>query len=107
MGKKGCAFGFKLSALNKLSSMKASDKTTLMDFLVITIREKDNKTLSFTEDLEILNDVCALDCTYMIGQIGKFGGIINKIKKLSTSLGEEGKEDMFSKKMAKFLGPAK
>eukprot|EP01084_Bolivina_argentea_P073631 133608_1 len=106
---RGQAFGFELSSLKQIWSVKSIDNnTTLLHYIHMEIENKNRNALKFIDDFEILAEASKLNIVDITNEVNKIGMSINKIYKklyVSPSLIIM-KNDRFADKMSLFLSSA-
>merc|ERR1712130_423441 len=101
---KGGAKGFRVSDFSLLRGTKSYDKkTTLLDFLIISIRNSEEHSCirNFVKDLEILKKAQDVEESYIEGEITKLTKLCNDMrreKKQNEKENKKKKEDMERKK---------
>jgi len=100
--KKGQAFGFKLSTINKLRNSKTRDKkSNLLTYLVNYINLKKPEISKFVDDISIVKDAIRVEEQFLEGEIKKIGANLNKMKTVLKNY-PESNQDRFRPVMLKF-----
>ncbi|GAB5365716.1 hypothetical protein AAMO2058_001081800 [Amorphochlora amoebiformis] len=107
--KKGGAYGIALSSLDKLKGMKTSDgKSNLLEFLVITIRERAPEAISFIDEFQILAEAQRVDLTFLESSVSKNVGMVrrigNEVKKLESKIDQN--KDLYVTVMKEYYDAA-
>jgi len=103
---KGQAYGFKLSALTKLENSKTWDNSsTLLDYVVSYIENKQPKAKGFADELGSVNAASRVEATFLTAEIRKMGGSLNQIKNELSKPGASA-VDRFGPTMQKFYDSA-
>ncbi|XP_043670398.1 protein diaphanous [Vespula pensylvanica] len=108
-GASGQDFGFQLSFLTKLTSIKAADnKETLMHYLVSTIERKFPECLSFTEELAHVDRASRVSLDNVQRILRQMDSNIRNLEQdLSNARIPQCEEDLFSEVMTPFAKKAR
>lgn len=88
--KKGNAHGFKLSDLNKLKDTKSHQRTTLLDFLITSIKTSERKEVAnFVTDLEPIKDASRVEETVLASEISEIIVFRKRLRVEITSVEQE------------------
>lgn len=80
-GRRGGAYGFKLSVFDRLLDMKSLDKTrNLMHFVVATVAEKMPEVSNFREDIIDLNKAAQVSLQALRGELSQATATVNAMK---------------------------
>lgn len=104
---RGGAFGFELSFLPKLVTIKASNtKKTLLHFLVDIIEKKAPDALNFHEELKHIDLASRIQPDELQNSIGKMRASIKTLNDYLQNFQPHNSDDRFGKVMTKFLKEA-
>jgi len=102
----GCAYGFKLSTLNRLDASKSSDnQTSLLHYLAEYIRTKAPSLRTFLDECASVHDACRVEASWIQAEISKVNGIVGRIE-VELSKSEESIIDRFVPVMREFHSKA-
>jgi len=90
--RKGGAFGFEITTLNKLKNTKGNDKSTLLDFLVDLVQTKYPEARNFLDEFNQsgLEKASKIEITWLTGQTGK---LLNGLKQVKLALNNPDSRD--------------
>jgi len=76
---KGGAYGFKISSINKLSSIKSNDrKTTLLNYITNVVQNKFPEILNISSELSGINDACRISINVIKEDVTKIRATLKK-----------------------------
>jgi len=103
---KGQAYGFKLSALNRLNASKSADnQSSLLHYIIEYVNKNCPIVKGFQEELKDVHEACRVESLFLQGEIGKVVGIVQRID-VELQRSEENIIDRFVPVMREFHGKA-
>lgn len=103
----GQAYGFKLSALNRLVSCKSVDnQTSLLHYLVAYMQIHMPQYKDWCEELKYVKQASTVEASFLAAEVNKVGGTLRQLDQELKAIEASKQRDNFASKMAPFLKQA-